>query len=78
MTDFEPDGERVALLREVADDIRTRGEGSESEQIAALLYRVSDLYDPAEETSPADIYLNMRYILGVKEQGGIERRGGSG
>jgi hypothetical protein len=66
------DPERVALLREIAEDIR--GESSESEQIAAMLYRVSDIYDPDEETSPAEIYRNVRNILDVKERGGLPER----
>ncbi len=69
---FADDPERVAFLREVADDVR--GESSESELVAAMLYRVSDLYDPEEETTPADIYLNMRNILRVKERGGLPDR----
>ncbi|USZ68644.1 hypothetical protein NGM10_02615 [Halorussus salilacus] len=60
-----PDVERAKELREIAEDIR--GETSESEMVAAMLYRVSDLYDPDEETSPKDIYLNMREILRTKE-----------
>ena len=63
-----PDPDRAALLREVAEDVR--GETSESEQVAAMLYRVSDLYDPDEETTPAEIYRNLRTILEVKERGG--------
>ena len=68
--DREPslDPDRAALLREVAEDVR--GESSESEQVAAMLYRVSDLYDPDEETTPAEIYRNLRTILQVKERGG--------
>lgn len=66
MNSFDPDPERVQLLRNVADDVR--GESSESKQVAALLYRVSDLYDPEEETSPRDIYLNMREIVRTKEE----------
>jgi hypothetical protein len=69
---FAEDPERVALLREVAEDIR--GESSESEQLAAMLYRVSDLYDPDEETTPAEIYRNVRNILGIKERGGLPER----
>jgi len=64
---FEPDPERVATLREIADDIR--GENSESKLVAAMLYRVSDLFDPDEETSPRDIYVNMREILRTKDAG---------
>lgn len=67
----EPDPERAALLREVAADIR--GDSSESEQVAAMLYRVSDLYDPDEETTPEEIYRNMRNILQVTERGTLAR-----
>ncbi|CAI49504.1 uncharacterized protein NP_2826A [Natronomonas pharaonis DSM 2160] len=67
------DNERVAMLRAVAEDVRD--DSSESEQLAALLYRVSDLYDPKEETTPEDIYRNMRTILRVSEQGGLPERG---
>ena len=63
-----PDPDRAAVLREVAEDVR--GETSESEQVAAMLYRVSDLYDPDEETTPAEIYRNLRTVLEVKERGG--------
>nr|WP_232820505.1 hypothetical protein [Halorussus litoreus] len=59
------DTDRVQTLRDIADDVR--GESSESKQVAALLYRVSDLYDPDEDTSPKDIYVNMREILRTKE-----------
>ncbi|PSP99347.1 hypothetical protein BRC94_07325 [Halobacteriales archaeon QS_5_70_17] len=65
------DSDRAALLRATADDLR--GESSESKQLAALLYRVSDLYDPDEETTPEEIYRNVQYILEVKERGGIDR-----
>jgi hypothetical protein len=68
---FAPDPERCRLLREVARDVR--GESSESEQVAAVLYRVSDLYDPDEETSPEEIYLNVRAMWQVKARGGLER-----
>ena len=64
----ENDPERAATLRAVAEDIR--GDSSESEQVAAMLYRVSDLYDPDEETTPAEIYRNLRTVLEVKERGG--------
>lgn len=62
---YGPDMERARTLREIAEDVR--GESSESEMVAAMLYRVSDLYDPDEETSPKDIYRNMREILRTKE-----------
>lgn len=67
----EEDAERTSLLRDVADDVR--GESSESKQLSAILYRVSDLYDPNEETSPEEIYRAVRYMLQVKERGGIDR-----
>ncbi|WP_327051500.1 hypothetical protein [Halomicrococcus gelatinilyticus] len=63
---FDPDPERAATLRDIADDVR--GDSSESKQVAALLYRVSDLYDAEEETTPRDIYVNMREILRTKEE----------
>jgi hypothetical protein len=68
---FEPDADRVALLRAVADDVR--GDTSESQQLAAVLYRVSDLYDDAEETTPEEIYRNVRFIMQVNERGGLDR-----
>ena len=71
MSEFEPDAERVETLRAVAEDVR--GDSSESKQIAAILYRVSDLYDPDEDTDPQEIYRNVRNILNVKAQGGLER-----
>ncbi|WP_136601895.1 hypothetical protein [Salinigranum halophilum] len=67
----EPDAERMRLLRAVADDLR--GESSESQQLAALLYRVSDLYEESEETTPEEIYRNVRFILEVKARGGLGR-----
>lgn len=69
--EFEPDPERVAVLRDVAEDLRDRS--SEGDQVAAILQRVSDLYDPEEDTSPEEIYLNMRNVLNVMEGGGIDR-----
>lgn len=68
---FEPDPERAAFLREIADDVR--GETSESEQVAAILYRVSDLYDEDERTTPEEIYRNVRNIFRIKERGGLQR-----
>ena len=70
-TDHEPDPERVRLLRDIADDLR--GESSESKQLAAILYRVSDLYDESEETSPEEISIAVRNILNVTERGGLGR-----
>ncbi|MFC5366016.1 hypothetical protein [Salinirubrum litoreum] len=69
--DFPADPERVAFLRDIADDVR--GESGESRQLAAILYRVSDLYDPEEETSPVEIYRNVEHIMEIKAQGGIDR-----
>ncbi|MFB9804377.1 hypothetical protein ACFFQF_02350 [Haladaptatus pallidirubidus] len=65
---FEPNPDRVETLREIADDIR--GDSSESRLVAAILYRISDLYDPNEDTSPKDIYINMREIIRTKNAGG--------
>lgn len=70
---FPVDDEKRAFLRAIADEIRERGDSSEAEQVAAIVYRVSDLYDPAEDTSPQEIYLNMRNIMNVKASGGIKR-----
>ena len=69
---LEDDPDRAMTLREVARDVR--GDSSQSEQVAAMLYRVSDLYDPDEETSPEEVYRNMRNILEVKERGGMPER----
>lgn len=69
--EVEPDEARVELLRTVAEDVR--GDSSESKQLSAILYRVSDLYDPEENTSPEEIYLNVRNIMQVKARGGLRR-----
>ncbi|WP_049982073.1 hypothetical protein [Halorubrum sp. BV1] len=69
--EFADDAEVRAFLREIAGDVR--GDSSESKQLSAILYRVSDLYDPDEQTSPEEIYLNVRHIMQIKPQGGIER-----
>jgi superfamily I DNA/RNA helicase len=73
MTDFDSDPERVDTLREVADEIREHGDGAEAEQLAAVVHRVSDLYDEDEETTPSEISIAMRTILRVSDQGGIDR-----
>ncbi|ELY61866.1 hypothetical protein [Natronolimnohabitans innermongolicus] len=70
-TQFEPDPERVATLRAIGDDVR--GETSESKQLANVLYRTSDLYDPDEETTPEEIVRNVKFILEVNERGGLGR-----
>ena len=70
-TGFDPDPERVAFLREVADEIRS--DSSESKQLANILYRTSDLYDADEETTPEEIVRNVKFILEVTERGGLER-----
>jgi hypothetical protein len=69
--EFPGDDEVRAFLREIAADVR--GDSSESKQLSAIIYRVSDLYDPDEQTSPEEIYLNVRHIMQIKAQGGIER-----
>jgi hypothetical protein len=66
---FDADAEKRAVLREVAEEVR--GDTSESRQVSAILYRVSDLYDPDEDTSPEEIYRNVRHIMDVKERGGL-------
>jgi hypothetical protein len=71
MTGFD-DTEKRDVLRAVADDLR-EAESDEAERIAALVHRVSDVYDENEETDPQHVYLNMRNILQISEQGGIER-----
>ena len=68
---FDADPERVAQLRAVADNIR--GDTSESKQLANILYRTSDLYDPDEETTPEEIIRNVTFILEVTERGGLDR-----
>jgi hypothetical protein len=70
---FPEDPEKRELLREVAEEVRARDGSSEASQVAAFLYRVSDLYKEGEETSPAEIYLNMRHIMDIKAQGGLRR-----
>lgn len=71
MSRFDADPERVELLRETAEDVR--GDSSESKQLANVLYRVSDLYDESEDTSPEEIYIAVRNILNIKESGGLKR-----
>jgi hypothetical protein len=68
---FAPDPERVRLLRETADDLR--GDSSASQQLAAVLYRVSDLYADGEETTPEEIYRTVRFIMQVNRRGGLDR-----
>ena len=68
---FDVDAERVTTLREIADDVR--GESSESRQLAAILYRVSDLYDEDEQTDPIEIYRNVETIMQIKARGGRDR-----
>lgn len=63
---FEPDPERVATLREIADELR--GDSVASRLVSATLYRVSDIYDPDEETTPRDVYINMREIIRTVER----------
>ncbi|WP_435318301.1 hypothetical protein [Haloarchaeobius sp. TZWSO28] len=69
--EFEPDPEKVRFLREIADEIRA--ESTESDQLANILYRTSDLYDETEDTSPEEILRNVKFILDVIERGGLGR-----
>jgi hypothetical protein len=68
------DPERAAELRAIAADVR--GDGSERKQLSALLYRVSDLYDPDEEATPVGVYRAFEHMARIKSQGGIERKDG--
>ncbi|MFC6785498.1 hypothetical protein ACFQFH_06090 [Halobaculum halobium] len=69
--EFAADAEARRFLRAVAEDVR--GDSGESKQLSAILYRVSDLYDADEDTSPEEIYLNVRRIMQIKERGGLKR-----
>ena len=70
-TDTEwTDDQKRSALRAVAADLRGPEAGAEAERLAATVQRVSDLYDTAEETSPKEIYLNMRTLFQVAESGG--------
>ncbi|MFB6093416.1 MAG: hypothetical protein ABEJ77_00545 [Halanaeroarchaeum sp.] len=67
MTDDE---RKRTVLREVAADLRGPDASSASEKLAATIVRASDLYDPAADTSPEEIYRNMRVIFEIEERGG--------
>jgi hypothetical protein len=71
MTDFE-NAEKRDALREVAADLRDT-DSEEAERVAAIVHRVSDIYDDTEDVDAQHVYLNMRNILQISEQGGIER-----
>ncbi|PSP37426.1 hypothetical protein BRC71_10655 [Halobacteriales archaeon QH_7_65_31] len=73
MSDDRSDGDEEyrEQLREIAEDLRD--DDSESEQLAAILYRVSDLYDEREETDPQTVYRNVTNILEIKERGTLSR-----
>ncbi|MFB6069994.1 MAG: hypothetical protein ABEJ76_03145 [Halanaeroarchaeum sp.] len=64
------DEEKRDVLRTVAADLRGPDATPESEKLAATVMRISDLYDEGEATSPRDVYLNMRTIMSIAEQGG--------
>jgi hypothetical protein len=68
---INPDPDRAALLRAVAEDVRS--DSSESKQLAALVYRLSDLCDPGEQTTPEEVYRSVRTIVRVKERGTLAR-----
>ncbi len=63
------DTEKCDVLRAVAAELRGPNASPEAERLAATIQRTSDLYDPAEQTSPKEIYLNMRTIFQVAEDG---------
>jgi hypothetical protein len=71
MTTYDEAGKRDAL-REVAADLRDE-DTEEAERVAAIVHRVSDIYDDSEDVDAQHVYLNMRNILQISEQGGIER-----
>ncbi|WP_435358259.1 hypothetical protein [Haloarchaeobius sp. DFWS5] len=70
---FDPDPEKVQFLRDIADEIRAESDATESDQLANVLYRTSDLYDESEDTSPEEILRNVKFILEVIERGGLGR-----
>jgi len=72
VTTFD-DAEKRDALREVANELREEDGSEEAERIAALVHRVSDIYDESEDIDAQHVYLNMRNILRISEQGGIER-----
>lgn len=71
MTEFTDDEKRDAL-REAADELRD-ADSEEAERVAAIVHRVSDIYDEDEDVDAQHVYRNMRNILQISEQGGIER-----
>jgi hypothetical protein len=71
--EFPDDPEKREFLRKVGDEIRRLDDSSEADQVAAFVYRISDLYDAGEDTSPAEIYLNVRHIMDIKARGGLRR-----
>ncbi len=71
MSDFD-DAEKRDALREVADELR-ENDSEEAERVAAIVHRVSDIYDDGEDVDAQHVYLNTRNILQISEQGGIER-----
>ena len=71
MSDYD-DPEKRDVLREVADELRDE-DSEEAERVAAIVHRVSDIYDEDEDVDAQHVYLNMRNILQISEQGGIER-----
>lgn len=69
-----PDDDRKReVLRAVAADLRGPDASVEAERLAAIIMRTSDLYDESIETSPVEVYNNMRTILQVVEQGGRDQ-----
>lgn len=71
MSDYD-DAEKRDVLRSVADDLREE-DSQEAERVAAIVHRVSDIYDDGEDVDAQHVYLNMRNILQISEQGGIDR-----
>ncbi|MFC3476814.1 hypothetical protein [Halobacterium litoreum] len=71
MTEFD-DHEKRDALREVANELRNE-DSEEAERVAAIVHRVSDIYADDEDVDAQHVYLNMRNILEISEQGGIDR-----
>ena len=67
---LEPDIETAEFLREIGREIRESDDTSQAKQVAAIVYRISDIYDENEDTDARDVYVNMRQILDVKERDG--------
>ena len=64
--------EKRAVLRAVARDLRGPAADSKTEQVAATVQRVSDLYDPDEDRTPEEIFQDMYRIYHAVETDSVE------